>query len=133
MSLHIAPSVTSSALSLPISGSVVIPLTLQDASGATQLISGGTYTAVVYERLARTQAASGDVSVVSYSTGGVEITFTPDGLAGLTEAKHYFWTLTETTSGTLLVDGPVYPHLPGNWPPSPYRGHQVRSALSVLT
>jgi hypothetical protein len=133
MSLHIAPSVTSSALSLPISGSVVIPLTLQDASGATQLVSGGTYTAVVYERLARTQAASGAVSVVSYSVGSVEITFTPTGLAGLTEAKHYFWTLSEATSGTLLVDGPVYPHLPGNWPPSPYRGHQVRSALSVLT
>jgi hypothetical protein len=133
MSLHIAPSVTSSALSLPISGSVTIPLTLQDASGATLLVSGGTYAAVVYERLARTQAASGAVSVVSHSAGTITVTFTPTGLAGLTEAKHYYWTLSETTSGTLLIDGPVYPHLPGNWPPSPYRGHQVRSALSVLT
>jgi hypothetical protein len=133
MSLRIWPDSDSGALSLPISGAATIPLTLQGASGATLLTSGGTYTAIVYERLARTQAASGAVQVTSYSIGGLSIVFTATGTAGLAERKHYFWVVTETSSDRLLMDGPVHAYLPGNWPPSPYRGHHVRSVLSVLT
>jgi hypothetical protein len=133
MPLHIWPPSESAALSLPISGAATIPVTLQDGSGASLLVSGGTYTAIVYERLARTQAASGSLTVTSYDTGTVIVAFTADGTVDLAERKHYYWVITRPETGDILLDGPVYAHLPGNWPPSPYRGHHVRSVLSVLT
>lgn len=133
MSLRIWPDSDSGALSLPISGAATIPLTLQNASGESLLTSGGIYTAIVYERLARTQVASGDAQATSYANGGLSITFTADGTSGLAERKHYFWVVTETDTDRLLLDGAVHAYLPGSWPPSPYRAHHVRSVLSVLT
>lgn len=97
------------------------------------MVSGGTYTAIVYERLARTQAASGSLSVESYLLGTVSVEFTATGTADLSEQKHYFWVISRPDTGQVLLDGPVYAHLPGNWPVSPYRGHKVSSVLSVLT
>lgn len=120
-------------LHLPVGRNESIGLLLQDGSGASLAISGATYTAIVYTRLGRTQAASGAVTVESWATGEITIDFLTAQTSLLSERKHYYWELRDTVADVMVLDGPVYPHLPGNWPQHPYRGRVVRSRFSSLT
>jgi hypothetical protein len=120
-------------LHLPIGANVSVSLTLRDpVSGASASPSGTQYAAVVYRRLARTQAASG-VATVTQPSGAITITFLSTETANLNERRHYYWTLTNLTTNTLALDGVCHAHLPGNWPSTPYRGRYVTSRLATLT
>lgn len=133
MRAQLWPLHDSYALHLPIGAAATVTLTLKDpVSGVSVSPSGTAYQAIVYRRLARTQAASG-VATVSQPSGEITITFNGAETGLLSENRHYYWTLTNTATGTLALDGVCHAHLPGNWPSSAYRGRYITSRLAALT
>lgn len=133
MPLNIWPLSDSAVMHLPIGRAVSIPAQVLDGSGESLPVSGASYSAKVYTKLSRTLACTGSVTVDDAPTGLITIRFTAAQTALGDERKHYYWVLDDTTAEIMLLDGPVYFHLPGNTPQSPYRGRVVVSVLSSLT
>lgn len=130
--MEIWPDGDSSTLHLPIGGSVVIPISFLNRSGASMLVSGAAHTAVIYDKLGSTQAASGSFSPVSYVDGTATITFLASQTVTLSRLKHYYWVVSIPSTSKVLLDGPVFAHHAGSWPTSPYRGHKVTTPYSVI-